>query len=127
MKNVKKNVKVEDIDMTAEEFDEMLWNNEHFKGKTANMKKMNDYKKLKEALLYVFNECELPALYEDKPKPTQRNASIYLDIKLVKMFMYGAMDKLKEAINIADSFTVTRFDEQEIVRLSFSIHGVWED
>lgn len=111
---------------TAAMVEAMLNRNENFHGTSVNEAKMNLFTEIRQ------ESDELAHLMRGKiavrpPENTRRNAMVMLDLPLpVSIFNESVRSRLAKLIEKADDVSFAA-PESSTMRVTFGVHGVWED
>lgn len=104
----------------------MLERNENFSGTSVDEEKMNlfaDLRRQAEELAHLMHA----AVTVRPPENTARNAMVMLDIPLpVGIFNESVRGRLAKLIEKSDDVSFAA-PESGTMRVTFGIHGVWED
>ena len=111
---------------TAAMVEAMLQRNENFRGTSVNEAKMNLFTQIRQ-------ESDEPAhlmcgtLTVRPPESTKRNAMVMIDLPLpVCIFNESVRSRLARLIEKADDVSFAA-PTGESMRVTFGVHGVWED
>ena len=112
-------------DITLEELDRLLAENESFYGTKPNFENIRRYKKLKAELIALMKKARnFRKLEELPPERDHRHAVISLEYDTLVMMGADVFPHIRNAMNLCDGFTVTTCGR--FPAMSFTIMDTWE-
>ena len=114
----------------AEEFAKKHEENNTFRGRMANMKRLNRYKELRELAVSAVGLCEdIVRVSEIEPKPDVRNGTIILEFTRIASLDRSAVEVIAKMLKITDHFGTVVVDvlpKKQGTRFLFMVKDIWE-
>lgn len=118
--------------MTPEEFDELIARNNAFHGEHLNSKNLERYQKIKSCLYRLMDIPGAVKASEEAPTPEREEATLHLYVSDAYGSSIKRLQPFIEAIQLADEFTVSVPDDDEMyhsaaaVQLSWTVYDIFE-
>jgi len=114
----------------AEEFAKKHEENNAFRGRMANMERLNRYKELRELAVKAVELCEdIVRVSEIEPKPDVRNGTIILELARIASLDRPAVEVIAKMLKITDHFGTVVVDvlpDEQGTRFLFMVRDIWE-
>lgn len=118
--------------MTPEEFDALIAKNNVFHGEHLNRKNLDRYQKIKSCLYRLMEIPGAVKASEEAPTPDREEATLHLYVSDAYGSNIKRLQPFIEAIQLADEFTVSVPDDDEMyhsaaaVQLSWTVYDIFE-
>lgn len=116
----------EDVQFTPDEIDFMIEENEDFRGKMVDVKKIQQWNTLL-SLIFAFKDrsnCCLDIALSP-PERNKRHAIAALHIKSYSVFSRDEMVNLNEVGLMADRVSYSALSDDDIITIGFHVTEVW--
>ena len=112
------------------EFSRKHEENSAFRGRMANMERLNRYKELRELAVSAVELCEdIVRVSEIEPKPDVRNGTIILELARIASLDRPAVEIVAKMLRLTDHFGTVVVDvlpNEQGTRFLFMVRDIWE-
>lgn len=112
------------------EFSRKHEENSAFRGRMANMERLNRYKELRELAVSAVELCEdIVRVSEIEPKPDVRNGTIILELARIASLDRPAVEVIAKMLRLTDHFGTVVVDvlpDEQGTRFLFMVRDIWE-